>query len=396
VSRFLTAVSIHDRAEEALQECLNQLEFQVGSPLLTPDLALLFYTGYREEVDRLPLKLRRSINPKNTIGCSGFGVLDRDGWREGGRALSLTLAYLPDVDIQSFSLQTRDLPNQDSSQSHWANCLGVNLEEQPDSLIVLAENSSFDVEGLLTGLDFSFPQCLKFGTLAGSRRPMATRLILDSQTYSRGCVGLALTGLKTSVWSSQGCRPIGQPFVVEAGERSLLRKLSGLSALDALQKALNDLSRPERERFRKSIVVGFPQLDLSDLFSNRPSSNRCILRNLIGADIRKGTLAVAAPVRVGQQIQFYVRDPGVAERELDSRFHDLSDQNGPSASIGALVFSGHERGTRFHEEFEEPAILRNYLGKAPTFGVLGGGEILGNSTSLSHRFSTQVALFTDQ
>lgn len=384
--KIVSAISQLDRAEEALVHCLSQLS--LGETRAEPDLVLLHYTGYREEIDRLPLRIRRSLNPKNILGCSAMGLLGHENWLEGGRALSLTVAWLDQCDVRTFSLQTSELPDPDCPPSAWIEALGISGLEPPDCLLLWVENSTFQLDELLVGLDFAFPHTAKIGASAGARRPMATRLILDSQAFSRGMVGAAIWGLGVESQLSQGCRPVGPIWVVEQGERNLIRKLSqagrATTALDAFQSTLEELSPGDRVHARNHTVVGFPQMDINRIL--RGSSPRYRMRTLVGADLKKGTLAVAAPVRIGQQLQFFVRDPWVAEQQV----REFKRSGSPNFAIWV---SSSERGSRFHPDFHEPALASAVIAGIPTIGLLMPGEIEGKSCTTQHRFSTQLHLF---
>ena len=71
-----------------------------------------------------------------------------------------------------------------------------------------------------------------------------------------------------------------------------------------------------------------------------------LIRNLIGADPKSGTLAVGAYPRAGQTIQFQRRDAAAGTEDMTSLLAKLREQTGDRTIYGACVCSCNGRGHR--------------------------------------------------
>ncbi|MFM6405773.1 MAG: FIST N-terminal domain-containing protein, partial [Microcystis sp.] len=134
------------------------------------DLAIIFISSaYASDYPRLvPLILDKLPVPV-LIGCGGAGIVGM-GEREKAReieaspALSLTVAHLPNVEVQPFYIEAAEMPDLDSSPSSWTELLGVEAAKNPQ-FILLADPFSSRINDLLEGLDFAYPGSAKIGGL---------------------------------------------------------------------------------------------------------------------------------------------------------------------------------------------------------------------------------------
>src|SRR5690606_7214060 len=80
------------------------------------------------------------------------------------------------------------------------------------------------------------------GLASAGRGPGGNRVVLDERVATHGAVGVLLAGPgapRTVV--SQGCRPIGEPFIVTRSERNVIYELGGRPALERLMEMLGAL-----------------------------------------------------------------------------------------------------------------------------------------------------------
>ena len=92
------------------------------------------------------------------------------------------------------------------------------------------------------------------GVVSGGRGPGDTRLFRDHGVLTSGLVGVRLPGVHGVPIVSQGCRPIGDPYIVTGADGALITELGG---------------RPPLQRLRE-IVEGLPH-DEQELVSQRPA-----------------------------------------------------------------------------------------------------------------------------
>ncbi len=81
------------------------------------------------------------------------------------------------------------------------------------------------------------------GLAGGGQEAGMNRLVLNDQVLNSGLVGVRLSGaVDIRPIISQGCRLIGDRFVVTKAERNLIHELGGMSALERLQSVFESLT----------------------------------------------------------------------------------------------------------------------------------------------------------
>src|SRR5690606_30376201 len=114
-----------------------------------------------------------------------------------------------------------------------------------------------DVERLLRGLDFAFPDSVKVGGLAsGGSQPGQTALWVDDQLHDAGIAGVMLEGnvcIDTIV--AQGCRPIGTPMFVTRAERNVIYEIDGRRPEELLGELYEQLGEHDRQLMRYSLFL---------------------------------------------------------------------------------------------------------------------------------------------
>jgi small ligand-binding sensory domain FIST len=113
-------------------------------------------------------------------------------------------------------------------------------------------------------------------------------------------------------------------------------------------------------------------------------------------DRESGALAITDRVRVGQTVQFHVRDAATADEDLHELLQiDLSaHEHRPAA---ALLFSCNGRGTRLFPQADHDAtVIRAEAGPVPLAGFFAQGELgpVGGQNFL-HGFTASVVLFEE-
>lgn len=185
--------------------------------------------------------------------------------------------------------------------------------------------------------------------------------------FTAGAVGAILgPGADVVPVVSQGCRPVGRPFVVTDGEGSIIRALAGKPALVRLDEIAGDLS-PDEVR-----AINAGGLHLGRVVDERKAEfgpGDFLVRQVLGGDRESGAIAVNDHVEVGTTVQFHVRDAAAAHAELDSLL-----------SVGevdaALLFSCNGRGAQlFGVPDHDAGLLSRRVGPVPTAGFFAAGEL---------------------
>ena len=118
-----------------------------------------------------------------------------------------------------------------------------------------------------------------------------------------------------------------------------------------------------------------------------------MVRNIFGGDPDAGALAIGALPRVGQTMQFQVRDHDAADAELRKLCRSEMETHGEP--FGGLLFSCAGRGNGlFGVPNHDAGVVEDVFGKVPVSGLFCNGEIgpVGGTTFL-HGYTASLALF---
>ena len=153
-------------------------------------------------------------------------------------------------------------------------------------------------------------------------------------------------------------------------ERNLIFELDGAPAPEALDAVFLSLEDAERQRFRRSPMVGLSM----DPEQRAPGPGDFLIRNLVGLDRRAGVLGVAAVVEEGQLMQFHVRDPAASAADLRAVLQRAAA--GRRDHAGALMFSCLGRGALFYGVADhDSGVFAETFGPLPLGGFFCNGEL---------------------
>lgn len=387
-SRFAAALSTAEDTDAAIAEVCGTTMKQLGT---APDLALLFASVHHaRQLEEAAAQVCEHLGTDALLGCSGESIIGGAREIEQAPAISLWLASMPATNVIPMHLdfqQTRE----GGSFAGWPAHLPDPWPEGA-AMLMLGEPYSFPADELVRRLNEDHAGVPVLGGMAsGGASPGENRLILGRQVYDAGAVAVLIYGaVRIRSVVSQGCRPIGQPFVVTRAEANMIQELGGAPPLKRLQEMYESLSTQEQQMVRSGVHVGRVLSEYRDKFDR----GDFLVRNVIGADPSTGAIAIGDFVRAGQTIQFHVRDEQTADEDLRALLQ--AQQSGPpNQSRGALLFTCNGRGTRLFSCADHDAgCVRDELGEIPTAGFFAQGEIgpVGGQNFL-HGFTASVALF---
>ena len=318
-----TALSCEPALEAAIADLAAQLK-QAGQRG-PADLGLVFCSSaYASDLQRFMPLLKQAIGAQHWLGCCGGGVVgtNTEGLAqelEHQPAISVTLLTLPQTQIELFSLNSDSLPDLDGSRQSWIDWAGVD-PNGGHSMLLLLDPTCTAINDVISGLDFAYPEAQKIGGIAGQHSAQHGSLLIGDGVVD-GAVGCLIKGdWRLDPVVAQGCKPIGPVFEIEQAERNVLLRLSHDGEADTpvacLQTILKGLSPEEKELVRHSLFLGVAKTNFQLPSDGAPASGPAVLvRNLIGVDPRTGSVAVAERLRVGQQVQFQLRDAETSRQE---------------------------------------------------------------------------------
>ncbi|MXX09480.1 MAG: hypothetical protein F4099_03460 [Synechococcus sp. SB0673_bin_10] len=368
--------------EQAIQDLDQQASLRGFGPA---DLAVVFVsTSFASELSRVLPLLQRRFQATHWLGCCGGGVIgvDRHGQScelEQQPAVGLSLIRLPGAMLQPFHIDLQSLPDLDGPREPWCQLVGMSHGDAVNGLLLLVDPGSSGIKDLLGGLDYAFAGVPKVGGIAAPHGGAGGSLLFQDKPCT-GAIGLAIGGDWTvQAVVAQGCRPIGPVFEVQEARRNVVLKLQadgqeaagGQAPVTCLQQVIAQLDAADRELVRHSLFVGLA----SNSFSlSAESRDDFLVRAIVGVDPRNGAIAVADSIRVGQRLQFHLRDGRTSRAELQ---HLLEQQRRTRLPpLGAFCFACVGRGRSLYGEPDvDSGLCRTTYPRLPIGGLFCSGEI---------------------
>ena len=386
--QFHAAVSTETPTHRAVQALAAEAARRLEAP---PDLAVVFFSAHhRRATPELVAVLRDVLAPRTLLGCTGEGVIGASVEAEGVPAIALWVARLPGVHLTPFRLRFEP-GTQGDRMLGWPR-QAPQASERP-FFILLADPFSTPINELLAFVQQEYPAAPIVGGMAsGARMPGENRLLLDDAIQADGVVGVAVHGaIRLETVVSQGCRPIGERFLVTRAEHNVIHELGSRPALQCLAEVFAQLPEEEKALAQQGLHVGYTIDEQKDRFGR----GDFLVRNLIGIDEENGSLAIGDWIREGQTVQFHIRDAEGAREDLRLLLEARKRVLGNDAALAALLFSCNGRGRRFFgTPHHDIRTLREHLGAIPVAGFFAQGEIgpIGPRNFL-HGFTASIALF---
>jgi small ligand-binding sensory domain FIST len=387
---FAAALSLASSTAIALDDVLARVSKQVA----TPDLALVFFSPHHgETVETIAATVSQKLKPRCLLGCIGESIVGNDQEVEHRPALSLwAAAWARPVTLDPFHLVLEHTPDGATLLGWPDSLLGANMAQA--ALLMVADPFTFPAELLLRQANEDYKGLRVMGGMAsGVRAPGQCRMILGDRVVSEGGVGVLLQGapaIRSIV--SQGCRPIGRHMVITGGHDNIITELGGKTPLAVLQELWQDLQPRDQALFQQGLHVGLVMNEYQGEFKR----GDFLVRNVYGLDRSSGALAITDHIRVGQTVQFHVRDAATADEDLRALLAQDAQTHSPKAA-GALLFTCNGRGTRFFPEPNHDAsVIQSDAGPLPLAGFFAQGELgpVGGQNFI-HGFTASVVLFEE-
>lgn len=388
--KFAAALSTLEVSASAFGEVLERALAELDAP---PDLAVLFVSPqHAAALEKHAQRWAARCGARVMLGCTGESIVGGAREIEHEPAVALWLAHLPATRLVPVELRFERTP-EGGLITGWPDDLPERLPEG-STLLLLAEPYTFPADLLLERMNDEQPGIQVLGGMAsGGYAPGQNRLLLGGRTLSEGAVGVWIDpNVQVTSVVSQGCRPIGRPYVITKAERNVMFELSGRPALEQLQELYGQLTPDEQQLVRSGLHVGRVVNEYQDSFAH----GDFLIRNVTGVDRASGAVAIGDFVRVGQTVQFHLRDAHSADHDLRALTAAAAESMPPGAARGALVFTCNGRGTRlFPDPNHDAGVIAEQLEQLPTAGFFAQGEIgpVGGKNFL-HGFTASTAIFS--
>ncbi len=375
---FGAAISEHPLATQATGEVVGEVLERVGE---APDLAVLFVTpphlGLMAEIAET---VRTVLRPGTLLGAAASTVVGGPREVEEGPAISLWAGRVGPV--EPVRLETQRL------NGGWA-LTGLPAQDDdapPRTLLLLTDPFTIPMDGVLRPVagEGARPPG---GRRHGLGRPRAGRQPAGPRRRRvrprRGGRAAGVVGRVRTV-VSQGCRPVGQAYVVTRATDDVIQDLAGVPALDRLREIVGGRPKPTGRCSRRDCTSV-----RSSTSSRTPSARATSWSATSGGPTPRPVTSPSGGVApVGSTVQFHVRDAESADEDLR---HLLAGQDGRAA----LVFTCSGRGSHlFGEPDHDAGLVDDQVARGAVAGMFCAGELgpIGGRNFV-HTFTASVVLF---
>ncbi|MCA9213779.1 MAG: FIST C-terminal domain-containing protein [Planctomycetales bacterium] len=388
-NQFASALVVEPDVDVACRNAIADIRSQLDQ---NPDLTFVFTSGFDADgFESIHSQLRDQIGCNVLLGCTAESLVGKNREVEMEPALSIWSAVLPNTRLHPFHLSFENTADGGTILG-WPD----DVDDWPNNadVVLLPEPFSFPTDYLLERLKDDRPGLRIMGGVAsGGTMEGENRLICNDSLHSGGCVGVLFDGgVALNSVVSQGCRPIGKPMVITKAERNIIVELGGRPAYDQLVELYNELPNKEKLLVQRQLHLGIVTSEYRDSFE----TGDFLVRNVIGTDAEQKVVAIGNYVRIGQTVQFHVRDETSADLDLTQRLQSHQKQFGDAAA--ALLFTCNGRGSRMFsvESHDTTAVNRN-LGDIPIAGFFAQGEIGPIAgENFVHGFTASIAVFHEE
>lgn len=386
--QFTSAISTLDNSNDAIKEAAEKAKKQLGGKSCD-FLSVFISSSYRADWEEISRLARKVLAPRVLIGCCGGGIIGANRELEWTPGVSVFAGHLPGVKLYPFHVEPEEM-DEAQAGGFWIDKVGASPDSAP-YFVLYGDPLTLDPKDIVDDLNWTYQKRPVVGGLvSGGQEAGDHVLMLNDQVYYEGAVGVAMTGnLAMHTIVSQGCRPIGRPYIITEAEENLVLQLAGRPAITVLHEALSRLEDADQELAQQgSIFAGLVIQESRQKYS----SGDFLVRNIVGIDPDCGGIAIAEHAEVGQTLQFHLRDARTSRAEL-RRMLKESHIYEPS---GALLFNCLGRGKSLYGTANHDLrTIRHLIGDCPIGGFFSNGEIgpVG-SVNFLHGYTASIGLFS--
>jgi small ligand-binding sensory domain FIST len=376
--------------EPGLQQWAGQVRRQLAAPQVTLGLVFMspkFFPHARQVLEILRVHAQIPL----LAGCSSQGLIVGHEELEEMDGLTLALYSLPGAEVSGFHFVQEQLEEANGA-AYWHLETGVE-PDHTNGWLAFADPFHLDTESWLRSWNEAYaPRPVLGGLASGDFSEQRTQVYLNGEVYEEGGVAVSIGGaVRLAGVISQGCTPIGDTWTLTKVEQNVIHEIGNRPAYEVLVETFKALSPEQQRKAQGNLFIGLVVNEYLEDFHR----GDFLIRNLIGADPRTGTIMVSALPRTGQTIQFQRRDAAAATEDMnDLLTRARKDLEGVTVYGGCLCScNGRGRGL-FGQPNHDACLVQQQLGPIGLSGFFCNGEIgpIGEKNFL-HGFTASLALF---
>ena len=359
------------------------------------DLVLVFaHHRHARFFPGLLARIHDRLHPAALAGASSSTIIGPREEAEDVAAIAILAMRLPGAKIAATRLGDWTLEASDDLDA-WRARIGP--VDDAAGMLVFADPFRTMAPTIVERLGEAYPAAHIVGGLAaGSLEQRQTWVCHDGEAYGDGGVVVTIGGDYTIVpVVSQGCDPIGEPWTITGVDQQWLLTISNRPALDVLKETVVALPREDRERAQGNLLAGLAYDEYRDEFFR----GDFLMRTLAGVDRDRGAVAIGALPRVGQTLQFQLRDAATASHDLDVLLQETQATLGKRKPVAAALCSCTGRGADlFGVAHHDALALDAIFPGLPVAGMFCNGEIgpVGGSPPCLHGFTAAIGLIVER
>jgi len=380
----------NDFDEEGLQKWAESLRAQLTAPRVSLGLVFMsprFFAHAKQVLEILRVHARIPL----LAGCSSQSLIVGDHELEQNAGLTVGLYALPGAELKAVHF-TQEQVEEANGPGYWH--LETEVEAgQTNGWLAFIDPFHLDSESWLKTWNEAYAPAPVLGGLAsGDSNEQATQVYLNGEVYDEGGVAISVGGDVQLVGvTSQGCTPIGETWTLTKVEQNIIHQIGNRPAYEVLAETFNQLSPEQQKGARGNLFIGLVVNEYLEDFHR----GDFLIRNLLGADPRSGSIAVGALPRLGQTMQFQRRSAAAANEDMEELLTRAKKQLGDTPIYGGCLCSCMGRGKNlFGRPNHDAQLVQQRLGPMGLAGFFCNGEIgpVGEKSFL-HGYTASLALF---
>jgi small ligand-binding sensory domain FIST len=379
-----------DFNEAALQKWATDMRSQLAAPQV--DLGLVFMAPRFFPHAKQVLEILR-VHAKIPLlaGCSSQSLIANGEELEENPGLALALYSLPGAKLSAVHFKQEQV-EEANGPGYWRMETGIEPEDS-NGWLAFIDPFHLDSEAWLHTWNEAYAPLPVMGGLAsGDMAEQRTQVYLNGDVFEEGGVAICVGGeVRIAGMISQGCTPIGETWTLTRVQDNMIQEIGNRPAYKVLEETFNELTPQEQKIARGNLFVGLVVNEYLEEFHR----GDFLIRNLLGADPRSGSIAVGAFPRTGQTMQFQRRSPAAAMEDMDELLGRTARELGAATIYGGCLCSCNGRGQGlFGRPNHDAKSVQDRFGPLGLAGFFCNGEIgpIGEKNFL-HGFTASLALF---
>ncbi len=379
-----------DFDEVGLQKWAESVRHQLLAPQVSLGLVFMsprFFSRAKQVLEILRVHARIPL----LAGCSSQSLIVGEHEVEENAGLTLGLYSLPGAELKAIFFKQGQV-EEANGPGYWHLETGVE-PGQTNGWLVFIDPFHLDSETWLKSWNEAYAPAPVLGGLAsGDFNEQATQVYLNGEVFDEGGVAISVGGdVRVVGVTSQGCTPIGDTWTLTKVEQNIIHQIGNRPAYEVLAETFNQLTPEQQKGARGNLFIGLVVNEYLEDFHR----GDFLIRNLLGADPRSGSIAVGALPRRGQTMQFQRRSKEAATEDMEELLLRARKQLGDTPIYGGCLCSCNGRGKNMFDRPNHDAhLVQQRLGPMGLAGFFCNGEIgpVGEKSFL-HGYTASLALF---